>query len=178
MSSAAPEALAAPFADAIARVCQIYGIPPKYGQLYAHLFMSAEPLSLADLAERAGAAKSTVSVVMRKLERYRFVRRRPRGSDRRDWYEPVVDPMQVLQDWVRLFIAPEIAVGGEMVRQLERSLEAEEVRAALDDEAHDTLLERAAVLRRAVGQGQQFIAMLSALEGATTAEANHPGEDP
>ena len=63
---------------AYARVCQIYGIPPNLGRLYALLYLSAAPMSLAELSDAAGLAKSSTSVALRRLERYGFVRRQPR----------------------------------------------------------------------------------------------------
>jgi len=60
-------AVQANFAEQIAQVCRIYGIPARYGQLYALLFLSPDPLSLSELAERSQSAKSTTSTAMRRV---------------------------------------------------------------------------------------------------------------
>ena len=96
--------------DGLARICAIYGANPLYGRLYAALFLSPEPLTLEELAERASAAKSTVSVAVRKLVDARVVRRVWRKADRRDWYEASTDPHRVLRDLVERYVRPELDV--------------------------------------------------------------------
>jgi predicted transcriptional regulator len=96
------------FEDGVARVTGLYGVNPLAGRLYAVLFVSAEPISLEQLAARVSVAKSTVSVALRTLLAARVVRRLPRRADRRDWYEAVADPWEVLAEWNRRFFQPEL----------------------------------------------------------------------
>ena len=158
------------FAEQIAQVCRIYGIPARYGQLYALLFLSPDPLSLSDLAERSQSAKSTTSTAMRSLERYRFVRRRPRGSDRQDYYEVVADPMQIMRDWVRSFLVPEMEVGAQMAAGLDSGIETLIESAGYDDERAERLRARAAVVSAALEQGRTL------LEGLRHLTAETPGD--
>jgi hypothetical protein len=65
------------FADGLARICRLYGVNPLLGRLYALLFVAPEPLSLDTIAQRAGTAKSTVSVALRRLLAARVVQRLP-----------------------------------------------------------------------------------------------------
>ena len=148
------------FASQVAQVCQIYGIPAKYGRLYTTLFLSPHPLSLTQLAERTGNAKSTTSTALRALERYRFVRRLPRGSDRKDYYEVVADPTQILRDWVRYFLAPELAVGAQMADGLDAGIGHLADAAGYDDDERAVLESRASVMRRALSEGEQLMKML------------------
>ena len=145
---------------ALARVCQLYGIPATLGRLYALLYLSPGPLSLAELAAATGAAKSTTSVALRRLERYRFVRRRPRGSDRRDYYEAVTDPMTIIRDWLRHFIGPELAIGDEMIAELERDLGAAELAGEYTPEESAQMEQRVAELRRAMAMGRGWMTQL------------------
>jgi DNA-binding MarR family transcriptional regulator len=105
------------FADGLARICGIYGVNPLYGRLYGALFLSATPVALDDLADRVGAAKSTVSVAIRKLVDARVVKRSWRKADRRDWYEASTDPHQVMRDLVERYVRPELdlwsVIGGQ-----------------------------------------------------------------
>lgn len=165
-----PAYISEPFAAAVTQVCQLYGIPPKFGYLYALLFSSAEPLSLAQLTELSGAAKSTTSVVLRKLERYRFVRRRPRGSDRRDYYEAVADPAQILRDWARLFLAPELALGQSMVDELDRGLQRADDDGDLNNASLDVLRDRTKTLRASLAQGAELLAMLTQLPASNISD--------
>ena len=115
------------FEEGVARICRLYGVNPLCGRLFAMLFLATEPLSLDELCDRAGAAKSTVSVALRQLLSMRVVNRLPSRGDRRDFYEAVTDPWEILADWSRLYVTPEI----EMWRQTGDALE-EALRSAKD----------------------------------------------
>jgi DNA-binding transcriptional regulator GbsR (MarR family) len=107
-------------ADGMARICRLYGVSPLLGRLYTVLFLSPEPLALDALCERVGAAKSSVSVALRKLEAARVARRLPPRTDRRDFYAAVTDPWAVFSDWARLYFTPELdmfEVTGAAVRE-------------------------------------------------------------
>jgi DNA-binding transcriptional regulator GbsR (MarR family) len=130
-------------AASFARAASVYGMNPLLGRLYAVLFLSPEPLALAELAEAVGAAKSTVSVAIRKLEGAKVVRRHWRKGDRRDHYEAVADPVRLVQDWARTFLAAEAHAWNEAVALGESALDAappdgpdaagrEEIRARLE----------------------------------------------
>lgn len=148
-----------------ARVCQIYGIPASLGRLYALLYVSPAPMSLADLAEATGAAKSTTSVALRRLERYRMVRRLPRGSDRKDYYEALTDPAEIMREWVRHFIQPEMEVGAEMIASIEADLEAAVAAGEYDEGEAGELRRRAGELRASMELGASLVGLLSSGEG-------------
>lgn len=95
-------------ADGMARICRLYGVSPLAGRVYAALFVSALPVSLESLSAAVGVAKSTTSVVLRKLEAARVVRRLAPRPDRRDFYEIIGDPWSVFADWTRLYFRPEL----------------------------------------------------------------------
>ena len=143
-----------------ARVTQIYGIPASHGRLYAVLYVAGEPMSLAELADAIGAAKSTTSVALRRLERARFVRRQPRGSDRRDYYEAVTDPMQVMQEVVRHFVLPEMQVGADMVGNFENDLREAEWAGEYEPEHLELLKTRLGELQRSMAGGQALVRLL------------------
>jgi len=66
------------------------GVHPLAGRLFAILFLAPEPLALDELCERVGAAKSSVSVTLRRLLTVRVVERLPPRPDRRDFYRAMV----------------------------------------------------------------------------------------
>jgi len=110
------------FEEGVARICRLYGVNPLCGRLFAILFLAHEPFSLDELCARAGAAKSTVSVALRQLLSMRVARRLPPRGDRRDFYEAVTDPWEILADWSRLYVAPEIEMWRETGHALEEAL--------------------------------------------------------
>lgn len=111
------------FAEGMARICRLYGVSPLIGRLYAVLFLAPEPMSLEDLAAAVGAAKSTVSVALRKLLAARAVRRLPPKNDRRDFYEAVADPWELFADWARFYLRPEAEMWRESGEALQRAID-------------------------------------------------------
>jgi DNA-binding transcriptional regulator GbsR (MarR family) len=110
--------------DGVAGICRLYGINPMLGRVYAVLFASPEALSLGELCQRVGAAKSTISVVLRRLLSLRIVRRQARRSDRRDFYEVVSDLWAVLRDWNQSYFQPEMAMWQRSSADLAGALDA------------------------------------------------------
>lgn len=98
----------AEMADGMARICRLYGVSPQLGRLYTELLLSTTPLTLDELCTRVGAAKSSVSVALRALERAKVARRLPPRSDRRDAYEGITDPWAIFSDWTTLYFTPEL----------------------------------------------------------------------
>jgi DNA-binding transcriptional regulator GbsR (MarR family) len=146
--------------DGVARICRLYGVSPLLGRLWSVLFLAAEPLPLEALAERVGAAKSTVSVALRKLETMRLVRRAPPRGDRRDYYEVVGDPWAVLADWNRIYFEPELAMWRDAGATLDRALRDAKDAPRGDDRR--ALRERLEALR-------EFVELVAAFLGQTTA---------
>lgn len=113
-------------ASGMARICRLYGVAPIVGRLYAVLFVATRPLSLDELCERVGAAKSTTSVALQKLVRARVAARLPPRGDRRDYYEAITDPWAVIADWNRLYFTPELEMFRDTGRALEDALGAKD----------------------------------------------------
>lgn len=85
--------------EAAARSAEVYGLNGSYGRLYATLFFAEEPLSLDELADRSGYAKSTVSTAMQDMERLHVVHRRSvPGEGRRLYFEAETDFWHILQE--------------------------------------------------------------------------------
>ena len=71
------------------------------GQIYALLFLSEEPLSLDDVAERLAVSKSNISINIRMLEEYNLVRKVWVKGSRKDYYAAErVYPKKVLKDFL------------------------------------------------------------------------------
>jgi len=71
------------------------------GQIYALLFISDEPLSLDDIAEKLAVSKSNISINIRMLEDYSLVRKVWVKGSRKDFYAAErVYPKKVLKDFL------------------------------------------------------------------------------
>ncbi len=108
--------------ERLGRLCLLVGLNPMLGRLYAVLYLSARAISLDELRETVGAAKSTVSVSIRKLLDSGVVQKHRRLEDRRDYYTAVADPAVVVQLWHQAFLARELAALGELTRGIRREL--------------------------------------------------------
>ena len=60
----------------------ITGIVPSHGDIL-HILLTEESCSMSDLARRIGRTRSTVTVLVRKLEQAGYVRQRPDTADGR-----------------------------------------------------------------------------------------------
>lgn len=71
------------------------------GQIYALLFLSEEPLSLDDIAEKLCVSKSNVSINIRMLEEYDLVRKVWVKGSRKDYYlAERTYPKKVIKDFL------------------------------------------------------------------------------
>lgn len=146
--------------DGVARICRLYGVNPLAGRLYAVLFLATRPLSLEELCERVEAAKSTVSVALRKLVSWRVARRLPpQRGDRRDFYEAVTDPWVVLADWTQLYFRPELDMWRDASRALQGALASADDAPPHDD--NETLRARLALLDELMQLVENMLGTLS-----------------
>ncbi|WP_396613712.1 GbsR/MarR family transcriptional regulator (plasmid) [Haloferax sp. S1W] len=125
MTEGAYEDAKAEVAEAMARTAEMYGINRSYGHIYGLLYFVGEPLSLDELVEESGYAKSTVSNAMSTLEPYHLVRRQSGpGEGRRVYFEAEPDFWTVLQEFLE-------QQGRREIRIMTRALET--VHTTLDD---------------------------------------------
>lgn len=142
--------------EAMARSLEVYGAKRSYGRLYGVLFFAAEPLSLDELVEASGYAKSTVSTAMNTLERFHLVRRRSvAGEGKKAYFEAEDDLWYVFQQFLREQVRREIQI---MTRALE---EAESALEAADEADAEADLERVRHLHRIYEDGDRFIDLLT-----------------
>ena len=68
-----------------------WGINRTVGQIYALLFISAQPLTADEITDRLGVSRSNVSMGLKELQAWRLVRLRHLPGDRREYFEPSGD---------------------------------------------------------------------------------------
>jgi len=136
MSRDDPDAVREDVVESMERSAEVYGLSRSAGRVYGVLYFSESPLSIPDLVEETGYAKSTISTVTRKLTRVGMVRRRSSGGGgRRVQFEPETDLWFVVQDVFQQYVQREL---GGTQRTLERALDRlegrEDPRAVADRE--------------------------------------------
>ena len=145
--------------DGAAASCRVYGINALYGRLIATLFLSATPLSLADLAKRTSTAKSTVSVAIRKMHAFRLVEHKDVAGDRRDFYVINLDFQRIFIEFIRGFVEREIEIGQELLKNLGNDLATLES-SALDSQDRVVLSARVAAMANLTDGAQKWIQRL------------------
>ena len=64
-----------------------WGINRTVGQIYALLFLSADPLNAEQITDTLGVSRSNVSMGLKELQSWRLVQIRHYAGDRRDYFE-------------------------------------------------------------------------------------------
>jgi len=137
MSGDASEAVREEVIESMERSAEVYGLSRSAGRVYGALYFATDPLSIPELVEETGYAKSTISNVTRKLTRIGLIRRRSSGGGgRRVQFEPETDPWFVVQDVFQQYVAREMAT-------TRRTLDRAADRLDGEGETHDRIAELA-----------------------------------
>ncbi|MHB9287837.1 GbsR/MarR family transcriptional regulator [Halobacteriales archaeon Cl-PHB] len=142
--------------DAFERSAQLYGLNRSYGRLYGILYFADGPLSLDDLVDAGGYAKSTVSNAMRTMERLHFVHRRSvPGEGKKAYYEAERDFWRILQEFLRHEVVREIEIMSRALDDAAAKLEAADSAQAERD------LEKIRGLQRIYGRSERLVETLN-----------------
>lgn len=107
--------------ESMEQSAEVYGLSRSAGRVYGVLYFADEPLSIPELVEQTGYAKSTISNVTRKLDRIGLIHRRSsEGGGRRVRFAPETELWFVIQDVLQQYTHREISA---TQRTLDRSLE-------------------------------------------------------
>lgn len=150
----------------MAEIFRLYGLPEMPGHILGVLVASAEPLSLGDLAELLGAAKSTVSVAARRLEAYGVVIRQRVPGDRRDHYLVQDQLEQAGAHVISHYLLPEARASVALVQALEGGLEQGQGQDWPDEAGRARLRARSQTLGLIAGGSLAFLGSLVRADGS------------
>ncbi len=74
-----------------------WSVNRSVAQIHALLYVSDEPMTAEDIAERLGMARSNVSTSLRELVGWSLIRRVHTMGDRRDYYEAEADMFEMVR---------------------------------------------------------------------------------
>lgn len=74
-----------------------WGVNRTVGQIYAVLFLSAEPLCADDLVDKLGVSRSNVSMGLKELQSWRLVSLVKKPDDRRDYFDTPDDLWRIVR---------------------------------------------------------------------------------
>ena len=129
--------------ESMEQSAEVYGLSRSAGRIYGVLYFSDEPLSIPDLVDETGYAKSTISNVTRTLTRIGMIRRRSSdGGGRRVRYTAEREIWFILQDVFQQYVQREIQTTMRTIQRAQAQLpdgnepeaeQIEELRATYED---------------------------------------------
>ena len=129
--------------ESMEQSAEVYGLSRSAGRIYGVLYFSEEPLSIPDLVDETGYAKSTISNVTRTLTRIGMIRRRSSdGGGRRVRYTAEREIWFILQDVFQQYVQREIQTTLRTIQRAQAQLpdgnepeteQIEELRATYED---------------------------------------------
>jgi DNA-binding transcriptional regulator GbsR (MarR family) len=129
--------------ESMEQSAEVYGLSRSAGRIYGVLYFSDEPLSIPDLVDETGYAKSTISNVTRTLTRIGMIRRRSSdGGGRRVRYTAEREIWFILQDVFQQYVQREIQTTLRTIQRAQAQLpdgnepeaeQIEELRATYED---------------------------------------------
>lgn len=119
---------------AMERSAELYGLKRSYGRLYGTLFFADDPVSLDELVDDTGYAKSTVSTAMQQMEGLHLVHRRSiPGEGKKAFFEAETDLWRVVQQFLKHEVKREIDIMTRALEDAEATLEASDHPQASED---------------------------------------------
>jgi DNA-binding transcriptional regulator GbsR (MarR family) len=156
MTDADAEAARERVIEGFERSAEIYGLNRSYGRLYGILYFAHEPLSLDELVDESGFAKSTVSTAMKELERFHMVHRRSvAGEGKKAFFEAERDFWRIVQEFLNREMRREIDTMTRALDEAESAFEAAESERAAKD------LERVRDLQRVYDRSEAFVNLVT-----------------
>lgn len=109
--------------ESMEQSAEVYGLSRSAGRIYGVLYFSEAPLSIPELVEETGYAKSTISNVTRTLTRIGLVHRRSsEGGGRRVHYAAERELWFSLQDVFQQYVQREIQTTLRAIQRAEAQL--------------------------------------------------------
>jgi len=143
--------------EAGSRLCQLIGVPRSVGQIYGLLFMSADALTLDDIAERLSMSKGSASTGTRQLLAWRAIRQVWVPGERRDHF--VVDPDlgNLIRSAYRDFLKPRLTSSSDRIKRIARALDDEGADGKLSESEQEVCAKRIEMLQRLHAKLQSLV---------------------
>lgn len=153
------------------RSAEVYGLSRSAGRVYGVLCFSNGPLTIGELVDRTGYAKSTISNVTRQLTRIGMLRRlSSAGGGRKVQFEAETNVWFILQDVFQQYVAREMQASLRTFDRAERHLDQ-------TDGEHPQIAEQITTLRETYEDLQQLVELTSSLSTEELLSAVEAYED-
>ncbi|WP_435098680.1 GbsR/MarR family transcriptional regulator [Halorubrum sp. N11] len=149
--------------ESMEQSAEVYGLSRSAGRIYGVLYFADEPLSIPELVDTTGYAKSTVSNVTRTLTRIGLIHRRSSdGGGRRVQFNAEREVWFIVQDVFQQYIHREMQATLRTIQRAEDQLSDE-------DDQHDE--ERIRELRETYEDLREIVQLASEFSAAELREA-------
>lgn len=153
------------------RSAEVYGLSRSAGRVYGVLYFSDGPLTIGELVDRTGYAKSTISNVTRQLARIGMIRRlSSAGGGRKVQFKAETNVWFILQDVFQQYVAREMQASLRTFDRAERRLEE-------TDGDDPEVAERITTLKETYEDLQQLVELTSTLSTEELLRAVEAAED-
>ncbi|MFD1571875.1 GbsR/MarR family transcriptional regulator [Halorubrum laminariae] len=148
--------------ESMEQSAEVYGLSRSAGRIYGVLYFSEEPLSIPELVDETGYAKSTISNVTRTLTRIGMIHRRSsEGGGRRVQYTAEREVWFILQDVFQQYVQREIQTTLRTIQRAQAHL--------ADDSENET--RQIEELRRTYEDLQEIVTLASDFTAAELRDA-------
>ncbi|PHQ39061.1 transcriptional regulator [Halorubrum persicum] len=148
--------------ESMEQSAEVYGLSRSAGRIYGVLYFSGEPLSIPELVDKTGYAKSTISNVTRTLTRIGLIHRRSsEGGGRRVQYTAEREIWFILQDVFQQYVQREIQTSLRTIQRAQAQL----------SEDNDTDAERIEELQQTYEDLQEIVTLTSNFTAAELRDA-------
>jgi DNA-binding transcriptional regulator GbsR (MarR family) len=110
------------FIEDAGNLTQSFGLGRAIGQIYAYLYFSPGPRTLADMQKALGISKGSASTLVRQLEQWGAARRVWVKGDRKDYYEANDWLGKILKNVLLDTIGKKMASSNELLRDIRAEL--------------------------------------------------------
>ncbi|WP_336338346.1 GbsR/MarR family transcriptional regulator [Haloarcula brevis] len=134
--------------ESMEQSAEVYGLSRSAGRIYGVLYFADAPLSIPELVDETGYAKSTVSNVTRTLSRIGLVHRRSSdGGGRRVRFEAEREVWFILQDVFQQYLLREVQTTLRTIRRAEKQLPGDAREGALVRDLRETYEDLAEIVQ-------------------------------
>ncbi len=146
--------------DVAGQEAERFGFPRIASQLKALLYLSREPMSLGEMAERLEVSPASVSTNIRILERWKLVRRVYRRGERKNYYQIVRNTWEVVTEIAATICKTELKEGKALICRNMEELNSVEARTPQDEEGIQFLKDRLSEAQQYIEVGEHILTLL------------------
>lgn len=110
------------FIETAGQFSQSLGFGRNLGQIYAHVYFSAQPQSLDDLTAQLGISKGSASMSVRQLENWQALRKIWVKGDRKDYFQTTEEFGRIIRKALLELVGQKMETADALLEEAEKLL--------------------------------------------------------